>query len=344
MAVRLLQLGNSIDWRAMATLKDVARRAEVSPMTVSHVVNGTKAVRPEVKQRVLEAARMLDYQPNRSARALRTKQSFTLGLIVPDLTNPFFSELIETLEGESRRRGYATLLVNSNRDEAVEQQGFKLLSQHGVDGVIWCPHNTRPQLDKPPFPIVVVDRPLEAFDSVSADHYGGGELQGRYALAQGHRRIGILKGPQAFVNARDRYEGLVAALGEVKPVWQLEVPFSFSLALPPEVTEKFRDNDVSLIIATNDVVAIAALRALHELGRRVPDEVSLLSFDDTSWATLVYPALTTVRQPVADLAACAVETLLKRIREPERELEHTTLPVELVRRQSTTGRREVEIR
>lgn len=307
-------------------------------MTVSHIVNGTKAVRPEVRQRVLESIQELDYQPNRSARALRTKQNSTIGLIVPDLTNPFFPELIETLELEARRQGYATLLINSNRDIEVERQGFRLFSQHGVDGVIWCPHNVHLRLEKPPFPVVVIDRPQKAFDSVSADHYGGGKLQGEYALEQGHEFIGVLKGPQTFVNAKERYKGLIAALGKIDPTWQFEVPFSLLLELPPKVVTKLKENEVSLIIATNDVVAIAALRTLHEMGRRVPEEVSLLGFDDTVWATLVYPALTTVRQPIADLATCAVTTLLKRIREPEREIEHITLPVNLVYRQTTLER------
>lgn len=329
-------------WGFVATLKDVAKHAKVSAMTVSHIVNGTKAVRPEVRQRVLESIQELDYQPNRSARALRTKQNSTLGLIVPDLTNPFFPELIETLEREARCRGYATLLINSNRDIEVERQGFRLLSQHGVDGVIWCPHATHPQLEKLPFPVVVIDRPHKAFDSVSADHYGGGKLQGKYALEHGHERIGILKGPQTFVNAKARYEGLLAALGKIDLVWQFEVPFSLLLELPPIVIKKLKENEVTLIIATNDVVAIATLRTLHEMGRRVPEEVSLLGFDDTSWATLVYPALTTIRQPIADLAACAVTTLVKRIHEPNRKVEHITLPVNLVHRQSSLERRSVE--
>ncbi len=326
----------------MATLKDVAKHAKVSAMTVSHIVNGTKAFRPEVNQRVLESIKELDYQPNRSARALRTKQSFTLGVIVPDLTNPFFPELIETLEHEARCQGYATLLISSNRDIKVERQGFRILSQHGVDGVIWCPHDTHPQLEKLPFPVVVIDRPFKAFDSISADHYGGGKLQGQYALEQGHRLIGVLKGPQTFVNARERYEGLVAALGKTVPIWQFEVPFSFSLELPPIVVKKLKEDEVSLIVATNDVVAIATLRTLHEMGRHVPDEVSLLGFDDTSWATLVYPTLTTIRQPIVDLAACAVTTLLKRIRDPNRKVEHITLPVNLIRRQSSLERRSEE--
>ena len=214
--------------------------------------------------------------------------------------------------------------------------------QYGVDGVIWCPHDTHPQVEKLPFPIVVIDRPLKAFDSVSADHYSGGELQGQYALKQGHKLIGVLKGPQEFANAKARYEGLIAALGMIDPVWQFEIPFSFSLELPAGVVKKLKEGGVTLIVATNDVVAIATLRTLHEMGRRVPEEVSLLGFDDASWATLVYPALTTIKQPIADLAECAVTTLLKRIHEPGRRIEHITLPVNLVRRQSSLERRSVE--
>ena len=310
-------------------------------MTVSHVVNGTKPVSSAVKQRVLTAIAELNYQPNRSARALRTKRNTTLGLIVPDLTNPFFPELIESLEKEARRQGYATLLISSNRDAVVEKWGFELFSQHGVDGVIWCPHDPHFQPDDLPFPVMVIDRPLKAFDSVSADHYAGGKRQAQYALEQGHTHIGVLKGPQTFINARRRYEGLIAGLGKVAPVWQFEVPFSFSLKLPREVTDALQGSEATLIVAANDVVAIAALQTLRELGKRVPEDVSLIGFDDTSWATLIYPALTTIRQPVADLAVCAVKTLLARIHAPKREVEHITQPVDLVIRQSTAERSQI---
>lgn len=324
----------------MATLKDVAKHAEVSAMTVSHVVNGTKSVSPVVKERVLASIAKLNYRPNRSARALRTKRNATLGLIVPDLTNPFFPKLVESLEKEARHYGYATLLISSNRDASVEKQSFDVLLQHGVDGVIWCPDNPYFQPTNLPFPMVVIDRPLAAFDSVSADHYAGGMKQGHFAIEQGHTRIGVLKGPQNFTNAKQRYEGLIAGLGAIEPVWQFEVPFSFSVGLPFEVTEAFRAADASLIVAVNDVVAIAALRTLHELGRRVPDEVSLFGFDDTPWALLVHPSLTTIRQPVAELAAYTINMLLARIDKPDREIAHVTRPVELVVRQSTAERRQ----
>ena len=319
----------------MATLKDVAQHAEVSAMTVSHVVNGTKAVSPEVKRRVLASVAELKYQPNRSARALRTNRSATLGLIVPELTNPFFPELIELLEKEARHRGYATLLVSSNLDPKTERQGFELFLQHGVDGVIWCPHDNRFKPEGLPFPLIVVDRPLSGFDNVSANHFEGGKRQGQYATELGHQHIGVLKGPSSFDNARRRYEGLLAGLGGNVPTWQFEVSFSLSLELPAEVIEVFNSDQVSMIVAVNDVVAIAALRALYKLGKRVPEQVSLIGFDDTAWATLMFPALTTIRQPKPDLAARAVETLLKRIHNPERKLEQITQPVELIVRQST---------
>ncbi len=255
------------------------------------------------------------------------------------MTNPFFPELIEALEKEARQCGYVTLLISSNRDASVERQSFDLMLQHGVDGVIWCPDDPYFQPTNLPFPMVVIDRPLDAFDSVSADHYAGGMRQGRFAIEQGHIRIGVLKGPQNFVNAKQRYEGLIAGLGAIEPVWQFEVPFSFAIALPPEVAEAFRAADASLIVAVNDVVAIAALRTLREFGRRVPDEVSLIGFDDTPWALLVHPSLTTIRQPVADLATSAVKMLVARINTPTRKIKHVTRPVELVVRHSTAERR-----
>ncbi len=316
----------------MSTLKDVARQAGVSIATVSHVLNNSKAVSPGVRRRVLAAVKAVDYRRNRVARSLRTGQSYTLGLIVPDLTNPFFPELAQAVENRARALGYALLLIDASSNPQTELAGLQLLAEHGVDGVIWIPISDQLP-DDLPFPVVVVDRPLANVDGVYADHHQGGVLLAQYAHKLGHRRVGLLLGPQSLASARLRREGFwQAANGKLEIVWEQEVPFS--LHLPTPALELFSSQAVSLIVSASDVVAIAALRALDEAGISVPEEVSLLGFDDIPWASLVRPALSTVRQPLATMGERAVAKLLERIQNPEQVISQEVFEVELVERHS----------
>ncbi|MFN2321676.1 MAG: LacI family DNA-binding transcriptional regulator [Trueperaceae bacterium] len=317
----------------MATLKDIARAAGVSIATVSNVVNGTKAATPQVHQRVHDAIERLGYVPNPHAQSLRTGQSRTLGLVVPDLTNPYFPALVQAIETTARGLGYVLIVMDAGNDADRETEALTLLAGYRVAGVVWVPVDDERPLDWP-FPIVTVDRPVRGCDTVAADHAQGGALIAAHAIALDHRRVGLLSGPRHLPSATLRRAGFLRAIeGRVEVAWEHEVPFSSDL--PAAARTHLHDPDCSLVVAANDAVAVAVVRHVREAGLGVPEDVAVIGFDDVPWADFVHPGLTTVRQPLADLGASAVGMLHARIADPSIPLQQRTLPVELVVRRST---------
>ena len=324
----------------MARLKDVAQAADVSIATVSNVLNGTKAVTPEVERRVLEAIARLGYHPNPHAQSLRTGHSRTFGLLVPDLTNPYFPALVQAVEATARAHGHALLVMDAGNEAEREAEALALMANYRVAGVIWVPVADRGTANGH-FPIVTVDRPVAAYDAVVADHRQGGALVAQHAFDLGHRRVGLLSGPRALPSAALRREGfLAAAAGRLDVVWEREVPFSSDL--PPDVVARLAEPECTLVACANDAVAVGVLRALRSANLRVPEQVSVSGFDDVPWADFVEPALTTVRQPLGALGADAVTMLQARIASPELPPQRLTLPVELIERRSAA--RPVSIR
>jgi LacI family transcriptional regulator len=316
----------------MATLKDVANLAGVSTATVSNVLRGTKPTSGEVQRRVHAAIETLGYVPNPHAQSLRTGHSHTLGLVLPDLANPYFPALVQAIETTARGLGYALIVMDAGNDPGREHDSLALLASYQVAGVIWVPVFDHP-CSEWPFPIVTVDRPLANCDAVVADHAQGGALIARHALALGHRRVGLLSGPRSLPSAALRRAGFLgAAAAPLEVVWEHEV--GFSSELPTEVVVRLRDPECSLVVCANDAIAVGALRALREGGSRVPEDVSVIGFDDVPWAEFVEPALTTVRQPLPALGSAAVEVVHARITNPAAELRFETHPVALVARRS----------
>ena len=316
----------------MARLKDIARAAGVSIATVSNVVNGTKATTPAVEHRVLAAIERLGYRADPHARTLRTGASRSLGLVVPDLTNPYFPALVQAIETRARELGFVLIVMDAGNDAERETEALSLLASYRVAGVVWVPVEHERSLDWP-YPIVTVDRAVPGCDTVVADHVQGGTLVGQHVLALGHRRIGLLSGPRTLPSAAERRAAFLEAVaGRAEIAWELAVPFSSELT--SEVAARIAEPDCSLVVCANDAVAVAVLRAARDAGLRVPDDLSVIGFDDVPWADFVEPALTTVRQPLPELGRNAVTTLHARIADPERALHRETLPVALVERHS----------
>ncbi|NNC23098.1 LacI family DNA-binding transcriptional regulator [Salinisphaera sp. USBA-960] len=316
----------------MASIKDIAARANVSVATVSHVLNSTKALSPEVVHAVRDAASALGYRPNETARALRTGRSNALGLIVPDLTNPYFPTIAQVIQQQAWRLGYALFLIDSAGDVDAERNGFDRLTDRGVDGVIWAPTTDNPSLE-PEIPTVAIDRFVPTVDCVSTDHRQSGAVLGHYAASLGHQRIGFLNGPQSLVSARYRRAGIMDALPEsIDTVWERDVPFS--LSLPAEIEVLLTDPGVTLVVGGNDAIALSAMHSLSEAGFTVPDDVSVLGFDDIPLAQLACPPLTTVQQPLRDIGSVAVQRLHERLTGVHGAPEYRELPGSLVERRS----------
>jgi LacI family transcriptional regulator len=317
----------------MPTLKDVAARAGVSIASASYVLNDTKATSSDVTRRVKDAARELGYRPNRAARALKMGSSAVLGLIVPDLQNPFFPKLVQAAERRARALGYSLSLVDVTEDPKVEREALEQFAEQGVAAVIVA--SLQGKIPKNlPYPLVALDGPVSNVDSVCADHHGGGRLAAEQLIALGHQRFGLLSGPQHLNSARLRREGTLAALsGKAKIVWEVEMPFG--LEMSPEALERLAAGKVTAVIAGNDAIAIGAINALIDLGKRVPEDISVVGFDDIAWASLLRPRLSTVRQPILDLGARAVDIVLHRLRSPGAAVSHQILAVEWIARDST---------
>ncbi|MCX8025096.1 MAG: LacI family transcriptional regulator [Thermanaerothrix sp.] len=329
----------------MPTIREVAARAGVSPTTVSHVINNTRYVSPETRERVLQAMEELGYRPNVLARSLRRGETHTLGLILPDSANPFFAEVARAIEDAAFREGYNVILGNSENELQKERLYVEVLTTKQVDGLIFVAAGDRSQslegLVRQGLPVVVVDRQLSHLDvdTVLADNLQGGLLATRHLIRLGHRRIGCITGPSHLTPSAQRVIGYRQALTEAGLAIEEDLivrgDFSprsgylaarrlFSHPQPP-----------TAIFACNDMMAIGALRALAELRLAVPDVVAVIGFDDIELASYASPPLTTIRQDKVALGQAAVRLLLERIADRELPARRVVIPTTLIERETT---------
>jgi LacI family transcriptional regulator len=327
-----------------ATIADVAREAGVSTATVSRVLSGVGRARPETRARVLDAARSLEYRPSLVARSLKQRATRTLGLIVTDIENPYFPQLVRAVEDVANAEGYAILLCNADEDPEREASYLDVLVERRVDGMIVAASTIgtrqREWLANPPVPVVLVNTqsPQADLPSIASDNRAGGRLAARHLLELGHRRLGYLMPPPRNLDAPNRQAGVRDELRAV-PAATLDIGHGGAtvaggeaamdelLAIRPRPTA---------VVAYNDLMAIGALRAIRRAGLDVPRDVSLVGFDDVAFAAYAEPALTTVRQETAEMGRWAVATLTERLAggHPEPAV-HVVLPVRLEVRAST---------
>lgn len=328
------------------TIRDVARRAGVAPITVSRVINNSGYVSPETRTRVEAAIAELRYVPNTLARSLRFKKTRVLALIVTDITNPFWTTVARGVEDVANAHGFSLILCNTDEDEAKQDAYLQALLQKRVDGFILVPARSVADpvliIQAQNVPVVVLDRriPDVAVDVVRSDSEGGAYRLITYLLALGHRHIATLSGPPTISTALDRVAGYRRALAEA--------------GLPPEAEMVFYGNyDIesgyqnalramkhtprpTALFAANNFIAIGALRALHEAGMRVPDDMALVCFDDVPMWLQITPFFTMASQRAYQMGQHATELLLERLAGPDmREPREIVLPVDIVVRQSS---------
>ncbi len=328
-------MGRPPTMKKSATIRDVAREAKVSIAAVSYALNGGGTIGEEVRARVRDVAQQLGYRPNRSAQAVRTGKSMTLGLVVPDLNNPYYPALAQSFERAARQAGYTVVLIDTSGHVEEEVQGIHRLEQHGVEGIVWCQTAGPDEAVSSDYsvPIVIIGTPSLSIDNVTTKDYEGGQLLGRHLLEMGHGRIGMLTAAGVPPSKDDRRLGFLAALeGHATVTWEEKTPFAIDL--PERILTALERRDVSAVMCGNDLIAVGVLRAARQLGITVPAELSVVGFDDIPWASIVEPELTTVRQPVSEMAAVALTLLLDRIAEPTRAVRHFKVGVELIKRQS----------
>jgi LacI family transcriptional regulator len=328
------------------TIKHVAERAGVSTATVSRVLAGGSGVRRELIDSVQEAVRLLDYHPNRVARNLRVRATRTIGLIIPDIQNPFFTSVVRGIEDVLQGDGYTLLLGNTDDNQERERIYLSTLHAEGVAGIILVTSDGRTpefrRLLKAKVPLVVIDRVPAGLnvDAVTVANLEGAREATAHLIDLGHRRIGFIGGPAHLSTASERQAGyeeaLRAAGAGYAPTPELIKYGDFRqtggyqamrelLAIPEPPTAVF---------IANNLMTLGALQAIHERGLSIPDDIGIISFDDMSWATSLQPPLTAVAQPTYELGATAAELLLARMRDPERPVRRVVLNTELMIRAS----------
>lgn len=307
----------------MATVSDVAEKAGVSVSTASRVLSGRGYAAPETRRLVLEAARELGFVPNRIARSLRTRETHMIGLLIGDVENPFYSSIASNVESVTRAAGYNVVLCNSDDDPEIERELLTLLQGMRVDGLIVTPTlKNRTHLShmlERGIVIVQIDRKVEGLeaDAILVDNEGCAQAAIEHLIAAGHTRIGMLPGDLDVPTAQERLAGYRKALeNHGLPVnKKLIKPGSFHREHAVEdAMELVRsDPQPTALLTANNLLAEAALIALADAGLTVPQDMSLIAFDNVPWMRLTKPPLTTVRQPVADMAQSAAELMLRRL-------------------------------
>jgi LacI family transcriptional regulator len=333
-----------------ATIADVAARARVSTATVSRVLNGAGRASPATRERVRAAARELGYRPSGVARSLKLRQTRTIGLIVTDIENPFFPSLVRAVEDAARAEGYAILLGNAADDPEREAAYLDLLVDRRVDGVIIAASSLGVRhgewLAEPPLPVVLVNTTSTgiALTAVASDNRGGARSAAEHLIGLGHQRLGFLAAPSRNVDSPVRLAGVRDAMvaAGLDPS-SLQVASGPALvgggeAAMAELLD--RDPRPTGVVAYNDLMAIGAMRAARSRGVRIPDDLSLVGFDDVEFASYVQPPLTTVAQDQATMGLEAVRALAAQLAvepsSPPRPAMVTRLPTTL-RIRGTTG-------
>ena len=331
----------------IVTMREVAERAGVSVTTVSHVINNSRPVNPQTRFRVEEAMQALGYQPNVLARSLRKGVTHTIGIILPDNINPYFAEVVRGIEDASFEQGYSVILCNSDNDLAKENHYTTVLVEKQVDGIIFVAAGLSAEninaLQARGFPLVLVDRqvPDVNVNTVLADNQHGGWLATNHLIELNHKVIGIIAGPKGVRLSSERINGYRQAMESANLCVddELIVEGDFQYQSGYKGARKLYDQcpSITAIFACNDLMAIGAYRFAHEKNLKIPEQLSVVGFDDISLAAYTNPPLTTIHQSKHQMGSKAAELLMTRIAEQDLELHQEILETKLVVRGSTAS-------
>lgn len=308
----------------MATMKDIAKLACVSTSTVSHVINQSRYVSEEIAERVNRAAQELNYSPSVLARSLKTNRTKTLGMLVTTSSNPFFGEVVKGVERSCYQKGYNLILCNTEGDQERMTTSISTLLQKRVDGLILMCSSLEGEhieiFDKyPDVPVVVMDwgPMLFASDKIQDNSLRGGYIAAKYLIECGHHEIGCITGPLNRYQAQMRYEGYKRALNEegleFHPSWIIESNFECDGGYEAFNRMYQKGPLPSAIFVCNDMMAMGVINAANEKGIAIPEELSIIGYDDIQIAKFMSPSLTTIHQPKYRLGQAAVETLLRKL-------------------------------
>lgn len=337
----------------MVTIYDIAKKANVSPMTVSRVINNSPLIKESTRLRVEEVIRELDYVPNKQARSLTSKETRLVSLVIPDISNPFFTNIARGAEDKALQLGYQMILANTDENEEKESRYIHMLMSTGVDGVLLAPagnesHTDLKKLAKRRIPFVFVDRTIDSLpaDSVCGDNFKTTRQLVSHLIEMGHKRIAFINGPHYLSNARERdqafRETLLLSGIQPNPAYLIETHFkqdNMDDIIARLISFRQRERPTA-ILAANNFIGVNTLRALRTLGLQVPDDVALACFDDPDIIPDYNPILTVAKQPAYDIGFMGMQLLIERIQGQAPDAPRKiVLPAEIIVRASTKAPR-----
>jgi len=307
----------------MVTVKDVAEKSGVSVSTVSHVINGTRFVSEELKVKVRDAMVALEYKPNLIARSLRTKRSNVLGLILADITNPYYSEIARNIEYLGHLQDYTVMLCNSEGDPIKEEFYIRRLSEARADGIIIISSKILPELLKEMIgenlPVIFIDKHGSGIqgDLIAIDEFEGGRLATEHLITLGHHRIACVNGVSVNYLNLERVNGYRSAMVAAG----LPIDEQLIISSGFDVVDGYRNgtmllemkNKPTAIFATGDLIAYGVIQAAYKTGIRIPEELSVVGFDDIYLSKFIVPPLTTIKQPLYEISEAAINCFFERM-------------------------------
>lgn len=326
-------------------IKDVAKVANVSTATVSHVINKTRFVSDETTNRVLKAMRQLNYRPNHAARSLRSSKTYTIGFIIPvrkeDTSKAFFMAIAEGIEETLRERGYHVIISNSKEDFEHEKEQLQLLNDQITDGIILA--STCNEFNKleeyiiKDHPIVLIDRIPKGYDGdfVSIDSYKGSVDAVNYLKDKGYRRIGYAGADLSISTAVARLNGYLDAQQEESNIEDIIFIGEPTYKAGYEMASSFIEQSIDAVLVGNNEVATGIIHYLTENEVSIPETIAVISFDNFEWTKIVSPSLTVIEQPAFEMGIEAANIILDRIDSPDKEATQNILQPTLIKRKST---------
>jgi LacI family transcriptional regulator len=328
------------------TIRDVAKEAGLSVATVSRYLNSKGYISENAEKKIKQVMDQLDYKPNEIARSLSNRKTNTIALIIPDITNPFFPELVVAIEKIAKEKGYSLILINTE-EESLHSNGFwRSLESRFIDGLILASFQFNEEVLKGmkniKLPFVRIDRAADddTENSIGIDNHNGAKLAVRHLIEIGCKKIAHISGPNSYPSSLDRMRGYVSAM---KDEFSNEEVFiyegDFSLESGQKLTKQLMADyeNIDGIFLANDLMAIGALKALKHMNIKVPDDIAIIGFDGIKLTQMVEPEISTIEQPIYDLGVMATNHLINMIEDKNNSSEHIKLDVRLMKRESTLG-------
>lgn len=323
----------------MTTIKDVAKVSGVTVTTVSRVLNNRGYISDATRKKVYDAMEQLNYKPNEIARSLFRKKSNLIGLIIPNVSHPFFAELTNHIEYHAHAKGYKILLCNSYQDSAKEKDYVDMLRRHQVDGIIMGSHSLETsEYLTTNLPIVAIDRNLSNnIPFITSDNYNGGVLATELLINKGCKKLAHISGPlELNTPANKRYEAFldITKKRNIKSI-VIQGNLDTFEGYKKLVFNLFKETPtIDGVFASSDLIAASIINIASSLGKKIPDDLKIVGYDDINIASLIVPTLTTIRQPIEDIGKLAIEILINIMDEKPVDIENI-LPVKLIERMTT---------